>query len=172
MAIDIGALRRFQSTWGPVIDVIPDVINMAEQQADLERALNKKSLELDSATKEVETVFAEADKRLIVLNKELSDVVAMKSTVLAEIESATKDAEVKAKAAEAEANARFAVVIKSIEVKNAELAETSSKIAAKTDAALAEHAKVVAGMNAEIQELEKRKAAAEKALDTLRAKLG
>ena len=41
MAIDVGALRRFQETWGPVLDAIPAVVNMAEQQADLDRALAK-----------------------------------------------------------------------------------------------------------------------------------
>lgn len=172
MAIDVGALRRFQETWGPVLDAIPAVVNMAEQQADLDRALAKKRIELTAATKEVEAAFAEADVRLEAVNKELTAVLDQKSATLAEIGNARTEASVAAKAAEADTQKRLDAVVQRIAERNAELASVDVTITAETNAALAAHVKAVAAMSAEIQDLEKRKAAAEKALDSLRAKLG
>lgn len=172
MAIDVGALRRFQETWGPVLDAIPAVVNMAEQQADLDRALAKKRIELTAATKEVEAAFAEADVRLEAVNRELTSVLDQKAATLAEIGNARTQADVAAKAAEVDAKKRLDAITQKVDVKSAELATVDAKIVAETNAALAAHDKAVAAMSAEIQDLEKRKAAAEKALDSLRAKLG
>jgi len=172
MAIDISALRRFQATWGPVIDVIPDVINMAEQQADFERGLAAKRLELDKATKEIDAAYAEADKRLAVVNEELVAVSAQRVAVVAEINEAKKAAADAAKTADVSAKARLAAIEDQITESSAVLTKVGVQIAADTSAAQAEHATAVKVMQAEIVDLEKRKAAAEKALDTLRAKLG
>lgn len=172
MTIDVGALRRFQATWGPVIDVIPDVINMAEQQADLERGLTAKRLELDKATQEISAAYVEADKRLADINKELVSVSAQKAVVAAEIETAKRVAAEAAKTVDAAAKARLGEVEAQITASSATLAKVAEKITADTAAAQANHAQAVLAMQAEIAELEKRKSAAEKALDTLRAKLG
>lgn len=172
MTIDIGALRRFQSTWGPVIDVIPGVINMVEQQADFERGLAAKRIELNNATAEIASAYEEADKRLIALNAELVAASTQKSEVLAEINEAKKAAAEAAKVADAKAKARLSAIEDQITESSAVLAKVKDKIAEDTSAAQAEHAQIVLVMQAEILDLEKRKAAAEKALDTLRAKLG
>ncbi len=172
MAIDIGALRRFQATWGPVIDVIPDVINMAEQQADLERGLVAKRLELGKAADEIAAAYAEADKRLATLNEELVAVGVKRVAAVAEINEAKKAASDAAKVADTAAKARLAAIEAQITESSAVLAKVDAKIAADTSAAQAEHAQAVLVMQSEIMDLEKRKTAAEKALDTLRAKLG
>ena len=172
MTIDIGALRRFQSTWGPVIDVIPGVINMVEQQADFERGLAAKRIELNNATAEIASAYEEADKRLIALNAELVAASTQKSEVLAEINEAKKAAVEAAKVADAKAKVRLSAIEDQITESSAVLAKVKDKIAENTSAAQAEHAQIVLVMQAEILDLEKRKAAAEKALDTLRAKLG
>lgn len=172
MAIDIGALRRFQATWGPVIDVIPDVINMAEQQADLERGLTAKRLELTKANDEIAAAYAEADKRLAVVNEELVAAGAKRVAVIAEMNEAKKAASDAAKTADASAKARLDAIEAQITESSAVLAKVGERIIADTAAAQADHAVAVKVMQAEIMDLEKRKAAAEKALDTLRAKLG
>mgnify|MGYP003652827317 CR=1 FL=1 len=172
MTIDIGALRRFQATWGPVIAVIPDVINMAEQQADFERGLAAKRLELDNAAKAIDAAYEEADKRLTDINAELVAVNERKKVVAAEIDAAEQAAAEAAKAADAAAKARLAAIEAQITESSAVLAKVGAQIAADTSAAQADHAVAVKVMQAEIADLEKRKAAAEKALDTLRAKLG
>lgn len=172
MTIDIGALRRFQSTWGPVIAVIPDVINMAEQQEDLERGLVAKRLELGKAADEIASAYAEADKRLATLNEELVAAGVKRVAVVAEINEAKKAASDAAKAADDAAKARLAAIEARITESSAVLAKVADKIASDTSAAQADHAAAVKVMQAEIMDLEKRKVAAEKALDTLRAKLG
>lgn len=172
MTIDIGALRRFQATWGPVIAVIPDVINMAEQQADFERGLAAKRLELDNATKAIDAAYEEADKRLVTLNAELVEVSNQKVAVAAEIDAAKQAAAAEAKAADAAAKARLGAIEDQITESSAVLAKVGDQIAAETSEAQAKHAEAVKVMQAEIIDLEKRKATAEKALDTLRAKLG
>jgi len=172
MTIDIGALRRFQATWGPVIDVIPDVINMAEQQADLERGLAAKRLELTKATAAIDAAYEEADKRLVTLNAELVEVSSQKAAVAVEIDAAKQAAAEAARTADASAKERLAAIETQITESAAVLAKVGVQIAADTSAAQAEHATAVKVMESEIMDLEKRKAAAEKALDTLRAKLG
>ena len=172
MTIDVGALRRFQATWGPVIDVIPDVINMAEQQADLERGLAAKRLELDKAAKDVAAAYTEANKRLTDINEELVSVSAQKATVAAEIEAARQTAAEAARDADTAAKTRLMAIEAQITESSAVLARVGVQIAADTSAAQAEHATAVKVMQSEIMDLEKRKATAEKALDTLRAKLG
>ena len=172
MTIDVGALRRFQATWGPVIDVIPDVINMAEQQADLDRALVAKRLELDKAAKDVAAAYTEANKRLTDINEELVSVSAQKATVAAEIEAARQAAAEAARDADTAAKARLGAIEEQITESSAVLARVGVQIAADTSAAQAAHAQAVLVMQSEIMDLEKRKVAAEKALDTLRAKLG
>jgi len=39
MSIDIGALRKFQDLWGPVLETIPAVIEATAKQDDLARAI-------------------------------------------------------------------------------------------------------------------------------------
>jgi len=172
MTIDIGALRRFQATWGPVIDVIPDVINMVEQQADLDRALAANRLELNKATAEIDEAYAEATKQLAASKEELAATGKQKAAVAAEIVASRQTAAEAAEAADASAKARLAAIEAQITESSAVLAKVDGRIAADTAAAQAEHAVAVKAMQAEIVDLEKRKAAAEKALDTLRAKLG
>ena len=172
MTIDIGALRRFQATWGPVIEIIPDVINMAEQQADLERGLAAKRLELSKATAEIDEAYAEANKQLAVSNEELVATGKQKAAVAAEIAAARQAAAKAVEDADASAKARLAAIEAQIAESSAVLAKIDGRIAADTSAAQAEHAAAVKVMQIEIADLERRKATAEKALDTLRAKLG
>jgi hypothetical protein len=172
ISIDIGALHSFQNAWGPILTAIPAVINMAEQQADLNRALAAKRLELTAASDEIDAAFKEANSRLVVLNQEMTKVLAQKADVMASIEAATVAAAKAAQAAEVAAKAKLAETLKTLAARSEELAAMGADIDAKAAAASAAHANAVAVRNVEIQDLEKRKAAAEKALDTLRSRLG
>jgi hypothetical protein len=170
--IDIGALHSFQNAWGPVLAAIPAVINMAEQQADLNRALAAKRLELTSASDEIDAAFKEANSRLATLNQEMTKVLAQKADVMASIEAAIVAADKTAQAAEAAAKTQLGETLKTLAARSEELAAMGVDIEAKAAAASSAHANAVAVRNVEIQDLEKRKAAAEKALDTLRSRLG
>lgn len=170
--IDIGTLHSFQNAWGPVIAAIPAVINMAEQQADLNRALAAKRLELTAASDEIDAAFKEANSRLATLNQEMTEVLDKKADVMASIEAATVAAAKAAQAAEVAAKTKLEETLKILAARSEELAAMGADIDAKAAAASTAHANAVAVRTVEIQDLEKRKAAAEKALDTLRSRLG
>lgn len=172
MAIDIGALRAFQNTWSAVIEAIPAVINMAEQQADLDRALKLKATELQKADKEIESAFVEANARLTVLNEQLVATSNQKAEVLAGIEGARQQATKAAAEAAAKAKLALATVDQKIAAQTAVLSTVDAQINERLATATAAHTAAVASMEAEIKDLERRKSVAEKALDTLRAKLG
>lgn len=172
MAIDVNALRIFQATWGPVIDAIPTVINVIGQQADLDRELKQKAMALEKAKKEIEDAYVEADRRLQDVNEKMADSMNARLSNEAAINQAKTDAANAADAAVKAQNAVLASIAEKIAAKNAELSSVDSNIAAKNAAVEAEHAALLRQMSAEIADLEKRKATAEKALDSLRAKLG
>jgi hypothetical protein len=172
MTIDTNALRKFQDLWGPVLEAIPAVLEATAKKADIERELRIKQIEIDEAGKKIDAAFVEADKRLSSVNSEMEQAMQQKAKALAEIEDAKK-----ARAAEAE---------KAIEVQSKLADDWNKKIAALQSQFVnveAEHAKKVAvaeaafaeksaALEADVRDLEKRKAVAEKALDALRSKLG
>lgn len=172
MAINTKALRDFQTIWGPVIEAIPAVLDMAASQADWERAVAVKKIEFDEADKKIAKAFEEADKRLSSVNSEMEQAMQQKAKALADIEDAKKaQAADDVKAAEAQR--------KLVDDWNKKIASLQSQFsnveaehAKKVAAAEASFAEKTAALEADVKDLEKRKAAAEKALDALRSKLG
>jgi len=172
MAIDTAALRKFQDVWGPVIDAIPAVLDAAAQQKDVERFLQSKRAEMEEADKKIAKAFEEADKRLSAVNSEMEQAMQQKAKALAEIEDAKKiDVDNRAKAEEAqrkvvdEWNQRIAKL-------QSQFSNVESEHAKKVIDLEADFAGRVLALEADVKDLEKRKATAEKALDALRSKLG
>jgi chromosome segregation ATPase len=172
MAIDTAALRKFQDVWGPVIDAIPAVLDAAAQQKDVERFLQSKRAEMEEADKKIAKAFEEADKRLSSVNSEMEQAMQQKAKALADIEDAKKAQAVDdAKAAEAqrklvdEWNKKIAAL-------QSQFSNVETENAKRVAAAEASYAEKTAALEADVKDLEKRKAAAEKALDALRSKLG
>lgn len=172
MAINVGALRKFQEVWGPVLDAIPAVVEMTERQADMEREVNAHRAEMDKAKAEIQKAYDEADVRLAAFNDEISKLQAQKNELATEIRENKRKATEAAKAAQDKADAKLAEVERAIEVSVNKLKTVDVDYAERTMIAKAAHEAEVKAMLAEITDLEKRKAAAEKALDSLRAKLG
>jgi hypothetical protein len=172
MPIDTSALRKFQDVWGPVLDAIPAVLEAVAKQADVDRELRIKKVELDEAGKKIDAAFVEADKRLSSVNSEMEQAMQQKEKALAEIEAAKKaQAADDVKAAEAQR--------KLVDDWNKKIASLQSQFsnveaehAKKVAAAEASYAEKTVALEADVKDLEKRKAAAEKALDALRSKLG
>jgi len=172
MAIDTTALRKFQDLWGPVLEAIPAVLEATAKKADVERELRIKQIEIDEAGKKIDAAFVEADKRLSSVNSEMEQAMQQKAKALAEIEDAKKaQAADDVKAAEAQR--------KLVDDWNKKIASLQSQFsnveaehAKKVAAAEASFAEKTAALEADVKDLEKRKAAAEKALDALRSKLG
>jgi hypothetical protein len=172
MAIDTAALRKFQDLWGPVLEAIPAVLEATAKKADVERELRVKQVEIDEAGKKIDAAFVEADKRLSSVNSEMEQAMQQKAKALADIEDAKKaQAADDVKAAEAQR--------KLVDDWNKKIASLQSQFsnveaehAKKVAAAEASFAEKTAALEADVKDLEKRKAAAEKALDALRSKLG
>ena len=172
MPIDTNALRKFQDLWGPVLEAIPAVLEATAKKADVERELRVKQIEIDEAGKKIDAAFVEADKRLSSVNSEMEQAMQQKEKALAEIEDAKKaQAADDVKAAEAQR--------KLVDDWNKKIASLQSQFsnveaehAKKVAAAEASFAEKTAALEADVKDLEKRKAAAEKALDALRSKLG
>jgi hypothetical protein len=172
MAIDTTALRKFQDVWGPVLDAIPAVLEAVAKQSDVDRELRIKKIELDEAGKKIDAAFVEADKRLSSVNSEMEQAMQQKAKALADIEDAKKaQAADNAKAAEAqrklvdEWNKKIAAL-------QSQFSNVEAENAKRVAAAEASYAEKTAALEADVKDLEKRKAAAEKALDALRSKLG
>ena len=172
MAIDYNALRRFQEMWGPVMDALPSILEITARQADADRALKLTKLDHEKALKEVDAVYIEADKRLIEVNKELDSVKAAEEQLHTDIQRARDaHAEETKKAINAQQEALLAVNNKLI-ASTAKLNSVEAEYAAKVATAEKAAADRISALEADVKELEKRKAAAEKALATLRDKLG
>lgn len=172
MTIDTGALRKFQEVWGPAVAAIPAVLDMVDREADLNRGIEAKRLELEKAQQKIDAAYAEADKRLMALNDEMSTVMARKTAVTQEISAAQNKAQEEAAAAEKQKQAALDALQGQIVAVQSQLQGLQGEYAAKKAQAEAEHAQAVKAMNAEIAGLEAKKAAAEKALDAIKAKLG
>lgn len=172
MAVDIGALRKFQELWGPVLEALPAVMDAVAKQEDFERWLHKAQLDLDAANAKVQAAKDDVQK---VRAKAAEDEAEMNARVKAALEAAERrsaDAEeesrVRIKAAkERAAAAEQQAILQETAVKTAE-AQVKTKIAE----AQKSHDAVVVNLKAEVKALEDRKAAVEAAIEALKSKLG
>ena len=172
MTIDISALRRFQEVWEPVIQAIPAVLDMAERQADLERGLNIRKLELEKAGSEIAAAYEEADKKLAVVNQELDNAVQAKNEALQEASEIRSKAQADAAEIERAKRASLSALDEQISKVKTELSNLNSDFAARRAAAQAAHSAMVKSLAGEIEDLQLRKQAAEQALAEIKAKLG
>ena len=172
MAIDTNALRKFQDLWGPVLEAIPAVLEATAKKADIERELRIKQVEIDDADNKIAKAFEEADKRLSSVNSEMEQAMQQKAKALADIASAKKaQAADDAKAVEAQRKVMDEWG-KKIATLQSQFSNVESEHAKKVIDLEADFAGRVLALEAEVKDLEKRKAVAEKALDALRSKLG
>ena len=172
MPIDTSALRKFQDVWGPVLDAIPAVLEAVAKKADVERELRIKQTELEGADVKISDAFVEANKRLSSVNSEMEQAVEQKAKALADIEAAKK-AWAAANASAEEVQRKIADEWnKKIAALQSQFSNVEAEHAKKVSAAEADFASKIAALDADVKDLEKRKATAEKALETLRSKLG
>lgn len=172
MPIDTNALRKFQDVFTPILELIPTVLDAEAAKRDLDRAILIKKAEYEKAEKDIAKAFEEADKRLSSVNSEMEKAMQQKVQALADIEAAKKaDSEEREKTQEAQRQA-VEELNKRTAILQSQYSAIDSEYAKKVSDAEANYAAKIAAMEAEVKELEKRKVAAEKALDALRSKLG
>lgn len=172
MTIDTGTLRKFQELWTPVVQAIPAVLDMVEREADLDRALQVKRTELEKVQKEIQAALDEADQRLSFANSNLDAIADQKRAIQREIAEVKSKANIEAAEAEQTKKAMLDGLQASVNSVQAQLQGLQAEYAAKRAKAEADHAAAVKALEADIAELDARKAAAETALRDIKAKLG
>lgn len=172
MTIDISALRRFQDMWEPVMKAIPAVMELDAKQADMNRWVAAKKLELDTAQKEIDASYVEADVRLLACNKQMEEAVAKTNAAKAEFAELKSTESERLKTATARASQELSFVEAQIAQKTARLGALDGEMAKALADATAEREAAIAALNVTIKTLEARQASAEKTLEALRAKLG
>lgn len=172
MTVDIGALRKFQDLWGPVLESIPAVIEATAKKEDLDRAIAIQNKALEKAKQDVASAYDEADKRLAAVNLELEALMVQKTQTTDAIATERVKANEAAVIALQEAQAQLAAVNLKVQASTEKLNSIGADYAAKIAEAQMAHDAAVAKMDAEIKSLEDRGSKAEKALEALRAKLG
>lgn len=172
MSYDVGAMRAFLTQWKPVVDTLPGVIDALANVDDIDRALTLKRVELEAAKAEVQKVYDDADERLKAVNEVLASAQADVTAAKAEAKELRTQATARAKAAEAKLADAAAVADMALMTKRTDIAGLDQVYAMRKAEAEAAHAAVVAELDAKTKDAEKRFAAAEKALESLKSKLG
>jgi chromosome segregation ATPase len=172
MTIDTNALRKFQEIFAPILELIPAVLAAEAGKRDLDREIVLKKAELDKADKDITRAFEEANKRLSAINSEMEKLMQQKTKVLSDIEAAKNvDADNRANIEKDQAKSLndWSQKVAKLQSQYSNVEAEHAKNVAVAEAAFAEKS---AALEADVKDLEKRKATAEKALEALRNKLG
>lgn len=172
MSVDIGALRKFQDLWGPVLEAIPAVIDAVAKKNDFDRGLIEQKLAFEKAQAEVANVYAQADKYAADANADLERVKAGHAKFMADAAAQRASENDVLAAQQADIKAKLTALNQKVASAQEKLGWVDTEYAAKLTQAQADHAAALAAMEAEIKATEDRRAKAEKALDVLRSKLG
>ena len=169
---DMASIKLFHSMLAPVMEAIPQVISMMEQKADMDRTMAAYQADIEKAKADVQAAYDEADKRIAESNAVLVALAEKHEALRQEVAQASADAEAaKMSAADAINQAKYAADA-AILSHNTRASEVETKAKARMEAADADALARAAQLEQSIADLEKREAAAQKALDNLRAKLG
>ena len=172
MAVDIGALRKFQDLWGPVLETIPAVMDSVAKQADMDRALAQAKSDYEKAKAEVQAVYDDADKRIAVANEVLAAIADKQQKAQEALDAAVVAADARARAIEQEADVRIRSAQDKVLEAEKRLTELDAEAVKRMQAVEEAHAKAMTAFEAEVKALEDRKAKAEKAIEALKAKFG
>lgn len=172
MSINTKALKDFQKVWEPVIESIPLVLSAVNAKGDLDRQIAAKQAELDEANEKIKAVFDKAEQELDGLKAQADSIRQEQADVIAEITRNKSEARAEADKAKQKVKDSLTAAEAKLEHLKAKVSSVEADWQEKETIAAARHAAKVAGFEAEIADLEKKKASAEKTLDNLRKKLG
>lgn len=169
---DMASIKLFHSMLTPIMDAIPQVIEMMEKKADMDRTMAAYQADIDNAKAEVQKAYDEADRRIAEQNGVITGLLDQQEALRAEIErTRTKLAADQEAAADAAAAAKYAADAAVIE-HNARANQAELQAKERMEAAEADAAARAAELEKSIAELTNKEALAQNALDKLRAKLG
>jgi chromosome segregation ATPase len=169
--INVKALKDFQKVWSPVIESIPQVLEAVAVKSNLEKAIASKQSELDQAKDAVQAVFDKANQELDALKAEAVKIQQDSEESKRQIGVDKADARSAIAKAKSKADAAIASKETRLQELEAKIGSLDSDYAAKAREAERKHGDAVKAMLAEIADLEKKAATAERTLENLRKKL-
>lgn len=172
MAINPKELQRFLDVWQPVIQALPAVINAAEYEAELGRHVAILESQRDEALAKTAEAAEQSAKLVAAAKDELKKLESKKLSLAQDAQSATDAMNSEVAAAKVQADLAIDALQRSVEDARKAADAERTAIAAATAEAAAAATTALDDLKQQVAELEKRKAAGEKALDALRAKLG
>jgi hypothetical protein len=170
--MDINALRKFADTFGPAIEAIPAVIDAVSKKADLDREMAVLLKDIAAAKVEIQKSYDEADARIAVANQTLTELLEKQGQVVKETDAARKAADEKAKRTLTATNDKVVAAEAQLAGLQNKILSADADLQAKLQAMELEASNKQAELEAKTKDAEKRFAAAEKALESLKAKLG
>lgn len=172
MAIDTSALKKFLETFGPVVEALPTVMDAVNKQNSIDKEIKRQTKELEKLQAAMDSVVAEAEAKVVEANKMAESVLATRTATQGAIADDKREAAKKAREAEAKANDKLKAIEEKTATAEKQLKAVDADLKARLKLAETEFNTRKEVMDAEIAELEKRQASAERSLATLLKKLG
>lgn len=165
-------IQKFYDIWSPMLEALPAVIAAAERGDELKRHTAILTKDLQDIQKQIADEKAKVDP----VRKETQDLIADLKNKQAQAEQGYNQylADAKAHLAEVgkETEIEVARIKEQVFAANAELAKTNKEIADAKAQAEAEIKQIKASAEAELADIEGKKQVVERALASLKAKIG
>lgn len=165
-------LQKFLDLWGPVIAVLPSVINATEREEELARHIVALEAQLVQVKADTEANLAERAAKVAAADQMLASLKDQRVQAAAEVKVAQAEAKAEVASAKKEAEAKIKVLEASTVNAQAKLRAAQGELNAKLAEQAAAFAEQATTLQADIDELERKRAQAESALAELRFKLG
>ena len=170
--IDIGAIRAFQNMWGPVLQVLPAIMDTVERKADIDRELAQSQQAVIDAQAVADANQKAALAALEGIKESIDSAIFEKAVVQKDIDNLQVVATAQRTAWAAEQDAANASFSNTMQDLNSKINALSTTYQNAEAAAIATHADMLVGFANDIAALEQRRAVAQSAMDALRSKLG
>jgi len=172
MSINPKDLQKFYDMWAPVMSVLPSVITAVERENEVERHVQILQKDLERIKAEKQQVIEAAEAKLHAISEAIEETATKKAAADAEVKAYEADCKLKIadkqKATEAKINAlESKVTAITQQIENSEKAH-GMRLKAMEDELRTKQVEA----EAQLAEIERKTAAANKALDNIRAKLG
>jgi chromosome segregation ATPase len=168
---DMASIKLFHSMLAPIMDAIPQVIEMLEKKADMDRTMAAYQADIEKTKAEVQAAYDEADTRIAQSNKVLLGLADKQKALQAALESTQVKLKADTEAAEDIVNSAKYAADSAVIEHHARAVDAAAKANAHIAVANQQYTERAAEITQAIAELEKRAAAANKTLDALRTKL-
>lgn len=172
MAVKTTEIKKFMEMWTPIMETIPAVLDLADQQSQAQRelALAKQALADVEATIDEKTQAAK--NNLNTLERLAAEANASWQAALLKAEEAREAHKQALKDAETLESKKLKDLQARTAAEESKLVALEQDVAAKTATLTAQAEALIAQKQAELDGVEKLIASAQKTLDQLRAKLG